>query len=112
MNKKQINVFMAGIAILSGCATISASKIPGNSIASNKLKADVINMINMVERAQAPGCQYSIIDTKFVGKEGETFFEEWTVLSCDKRIIYPVKFRPSPEGGTDFAVTTPDMKLR
>lgn len=66
----------------------------------------------MIEKARAPGCKYNIIDSKFAGNEGNTFLEDWTVISCGKRIIYPVKFIPSPDGGADFIVTTPDKKAR
>lgn len=107
----KINIFLF-LLVLSGCMTMPTSQVPGATIADNKLKADVIKMINMVEKVQAPGCSYSIIDTKFIGKEGDVFLEEWTILSCGKRIIYPVKFMPSSKGGTDFVVTTPDRKSR
>ena len=72
------------------------------------LPTDIVNMINMIERVQAPNCKHEIIDTKFLRQEGDHYLEEWKVLSCGKEIIYPVKLIPSPSGGTDFGVRTPN----
>ncbi|MFA5059651.1 MAG: hypothetical protein WC676_03395 [Candidatus Omnitrophota bacterium] len=100
------------VLILSGCATANVANIPGNTQANNRLKADIVNMINMVERAQAPHCRYQIIDTKVTGVVGDTVTEEWTVESCGKNIIYPVELTPDPKGGTFFGIQTPDKKDR
>ncbi len=95
-----------------GCATINAMSVPGNTAANNQLKGDIIRMINMVERAQAPKCSYKIVDTKIVGMEGNTVKEEWTIESCDKKIIYPVELTPDPRGGTNFGIKTPEKGAR
>ena len=108
---KQIIHFLLPVLFV-GCATISAMNVPGNTVANNQLKGDIIHMISIIERAQAPGCSYKIVDTKTVGMEGNTVKEEWTVESCGKKIIYPVELTPDPRGGTYFGVKTPEKGAR
>ena len=112
LKKNKILNVALGIVLLSGCATIGAMSIPGETIASLMLKADVLNMINMIENAQAPGCSHKVVDTKFVSMDGDTVNEEWIVKSCGKRIVYPVTFTPDPKGGTYFGVKTPSKGER
>ena len=89
-----------------------AMNVPGDTTASLKLKSDIVGMISMVEKAQAPGCGYSIVDTKVIGMKGNTVKEEWIVKSCGKEILYPVELTPDPNGGTYFGVKTPDKGIR
>ena len=111
MTKKRRADFICFLFLMSfiGCATIN---VPGNTIANSTLKSDIARMINIIENAQAPNCKHEIVDTKFLKQEGNSYLEEWKVLSCGKEIIYPVKLIPSPSGGTDFSVKTPDKGVR
>ncbi|HBR15755.1 MAG TPA: hypothetical protein DD723_09515 [Candidatus Omnitrophica bacterium] len=101
--KKALNVMILATC-LTGCATMS---VPGQTSASPRLKADVVNMINMIEKAQAPRCSFKIADTVFDRVEGDSVFENWIVESCGKEIVYPVKLTPDPSGGTYFGVMSP-----
>ncbi|OGX33613.1 MAG: hypothetical protein A2787_00500 [Omnitrophica WOR_2 bacterium RIFCSPHIGHO2_01_FULL_48_9] len=98
--------------LLTGCATMQATNIPGQTSASLTLKADILNMINMIENAQAPGCSHKVVDTKFIGTTGNSVNEEWIVESCGKQISYPVTLTPDPKGGTYFGVKTPEKGVR
>jgi uncharacterized protein YceK len=109
--KKLIWLLVLGI-ILSGCAMIGPISIPGETSASYTLKADIMHMIHIMQNAYAKGCSYKVIDTKVVGKEGDSILEEWTVLSCGKTVIYPIKLTPSPKGGTYFSVSTPQAYIK
>lgn len=102
-------VRMLPLLLLAACATVN---IPGNSVANPTLKSDIARMINLIENAQASGCHHQFIEAKYVGQEGNVYFEEWKVLSCGKEIIYPVKLTPSPQGGTDFSIKTPEKAAR
>ena len=102
--KKLLSVF--GMIVLSGCAAFMVN-VPGQTSASPRLKSDIANTINMIERAQAPGCSSKIVDTKVTGTTGDTVHEDWIVESCGKQIIYPVELTPDPKGGSYFGVTTP-----
>lgn len=98
------------MVICSGCATFSSKHVPGDTIADNRLRKGVIRMIGIIEKAKCPRCPYSIIDTKVLGREGNAILEEWTVVSGCKKIVYPVRFEPSPKEGIDFAVGAPKAK--
>ncbi len=98
--------------VLIGCATMMAASVPGETMASNTLKADILRMINIFQKANAPGCSYKVINTKFAGKEDNSIREDWTVLSCGKEVIYPVRLIPDPSGGTYFSVSTPEAYIK
>ena len=110
MNK--IFKVLLGAVLLSGCVSMSAMNVPGETKASLTLKTDILNMINMIENAQAPRCSHKLVDTKFVGMDGDTVNEEWIVESCGKNIVYPVQLTPDPAGGAYFGVTTPGKGAR
>jgi len=92
-----------------GCATMN---VPGQTSASPRLRADIVNMIRMIENAQAPGCSFSIVNTSLGRKVGDSIVEDWTIESCGKEIVYPVTMTPDPKGGTYFGVTTPTKEER
>lgn len=100
---------LTAVLFLAGCATVN---VPGNTTADPRLKGDIANMINTIERAQVPGCSHGVVDTKVIGVEGTTVKEEWTVASCGKNIVYPVELTPDPKGGSYFGVTTPARDAR
>lgn len=108
MKKLKLSTFIITALIISGCVTMSAISVPGQTSASLQLKADIINMINILERTQ--GCSYKIVDTKFVKIEGDTVYEDWVVNSCGKDIVYEVKLTPDPRGGTMFGVKSPEKR--
>lgn len=91
---------------VAGCGTIGAATLPGQTTASLQLKADILRMIDMIEKAN--GCSYHVLDTKVIGIENGAVKEEWIVESCGKKIIYPVELTPDPSGGTYFRVSTPN----
>lgn len=108
VRKFKLFTFIITGLIVSGCVTMSAMNVPGQTSANLQLKADIINMINILERAQ--GCSYEIADTKFVKTEGGTVYEDWVVHSCGKDVVYEVKLTPDPGGGTMFGVRSPKKR--
>ncbi|MDP2938989.1 MAG: hypothetical protein Q8O13_02755 [Candidatus Omnitrophota bacterium] len=109
--KKLIFLLVLGV-VLSGCAMVGPISVPGDTSASYTLRADIMHMIHIMQNAYAKSCSYKVIDTKAIGKEGNSILEEWTVLSCNKEVVYPVKLTPSPQGGTYFSVSTPEAYIK
>lgn len=96
--------------LLFGCATVRPINLPGNTVTSPQLRTDIIHMIDIIEKAQNPGCSYKIIDTKVVAKEENTIWEDWIIQSCSKNIVYSIRLTPSPRGGTDFSIKAPGKR--
>lgn len=108
MKKIELFAFVVTALILSGCVTMSAMNVPGQTSADLRLKGDILNIINILEQAQ--GCLYKIVDTKFVKIEDSTVHEDWVVNSCGKDVIYEVKLTPDSRGGTMFGVRSPERR--
>lgn len=87
------------------------SHIPGDTVADNVLKVNILTMLYASEGSRLSKCkEHKIIDTKFLGWEGNIVLEEWTVSSCSEVITYKIKLIPSPAGGVDIVLTIPEKE--
>jgi len=68
--------------------------------------------IKAIEKTQAPECDYRIVDSRVVWKEGRTVDEEWIVKSCGKKIIYEIKLSSDSRGRVYYEITPPVYSLR
>jgi hypothetical protein len=83
---------------------------PGATIADPNLQVDAANFAKTAALAQtSEECsEASVVDTEVVDKPqgaGEAWKELWTLNACGELIALDVLFTPSPQGGTDVAVT-------
>lgn len=89
---------------------------PGQSVASDVLKQDILNFISIL--VIASGCQsFKIVNAKIVGLEGEFNVDDrnrllsgevnevWTADQCGNKKDYYIKLKPDGQGGTHFSVS-------
>lgn len=84
---------------------------PGRSIADIQLQLDAWGMALVNLRTMRPDCpQPAILDTQLNGgmpRPGDPWREKWTVVGCGPQVDLDMRFTPSPQGGTGFAVGMP-----
>ena len=83
---------------------------PGSTIADPNLQIDAANFAKTAALTQSENdcAEASIVDTAVVAKPeqaGGPWKEQWSVSTCGETQLMDVLFTPSPEGGTDVAVT-------
>jgi hypothetical protein len=94
----------------SGCLSVPAATIPGQTLADFRLRRDVYKAIAIAERASGGSASPIIVDTRVT--EAATspagdWKESWFVSRSGTRVEYIIAFKPSPSGGTDIGVTIP-----
>ena len=95
-----ITVIVAACSLL-GCAS------PGQTKANYQLQGDIQSAINANELAHGHIFGGKVVDTKVISTEGQTVTEHWIVNRGNHNVIYEIKMKPSPRGGTDFRVNLP-----
>ena len=96
--------FLLSGTLLLACATVN---VPGETRADSVLKRSVTDFIKQLEVAYHCSTMKLIVTNTqvtmpFDGKQSQ---EKWDILSCNgENHSYEVSFRPSPQGGTDFAI--------
>jgi len=83
---------------------------PGSTIADPNLQIDAANFAKTAALTQSENdcAEASIVDTALVAKPEQTgapWKEQWSVSTCGAMQLMDVLFTPSPEGGTNVAVT-------
>jgi len=83
---------------------------PGSTIADPNLQIDAANFAKTAALTQSENdcAEASIVDTALVAKPEQTgapWKEQWSVSTCGETQLMDVLFTPSPEGGTNVAVT-------
>ena len=100
-------VWLLAMAIMLIVPGARAEGLPGETIVNEAMKDSVMKAIGYYEKMLHPGCTPEVIDTKAVGKEGDTIMEEWTVKSCNETLIYPVQLTFISEEKIEFSVSAP-----
>ena len=72
--------------------------------ADARLQADVTQSVINYEVAAGGVANVVLVAAKSLGKEGQTFIEQWTYESASKTVEYKVQFTVSARGGVDFVV--------
>lgn len=99
------------------------ARLVGTSIADTKLQNDALTVVTAAAKTVAPAtCEKSYVtDTQIVSRDAavvpptggqRTWAEEWTVRFCDRDIVVPITFTPTPPRGTTFDVATKDIRAR
>lgn len=83
---------------------------PGSTIADPNLQIDAANFAKTAALTQSENdcAEASIVDTALVAKPeqaGAPWKEQWSVSTCGEMQLMDVLFTPSPERGTNVAVT-------
>jgi hypothetical protein len=85
--------------------TSSGGVVPGSSIGGAELQTDTIAVVETVAIAAHDGCGgATVLDTKTIGGDSDSWIEHWTVQTCDGFDTYEVTFTLSSAGGTGFVV--------
>lgn len=94
-------------------ALVRGIMVPGESIASIQLQGDVMKMTITILQAsrKAENCAApKVFETRISMPPqpiGTPWQEEWTILNCGPQLAIKIDFKPTPDGGTDFAVRVP-----
>ncbi len=114
--------------VISGCATMLNSTIPGSSIADAKLKRDVLRNLSRYENAcslttdaKRPGgdgdvtsflkiVASSLVESPGPGNGGQ-WVEIWTVERWGPNADYRITFTPDGRGGTFLKISPPTEHL-
>ena len=94
--------FVLLVVAITGCVT------PGETRADYIVQGSVQNMINANEIAQGHPFGGRVVDTSVLSVDAGTITESWHVKRGAKTVTYTVKLTPSPEGGTDIAMSLPE----
>ena len=97
-------IWILCLGFLGGCATAS---VPGDTFASIGVQQYIKEEISAMENAYAPQCDHKVINTRLAGHKGENVIENWTVVSCGRKVIYPVEMIPADDGTVGFKVYSP-----
>jgi hypothetical protein len=108
-----LTAMVAGPAILSIFSSVSSGGGMYSGIASEQLKADVLNAIIQYE-SSANGCaDVSLFLGQMIGSPDQTadgsWTEMWQVSACGASHLYSISFTPAAGGGTDFSVLPADQ---
>jgi hypothetical protein len=93
-----------------GGSAVMQKKLIGTvapSSADATLTADVVRAIGQVEAASGGSATPKVIETRQVSSSSKQIREIWVVAREGKSIAYVVTLIPSPQGGTDIAVSGP-----
>lgn len=94
-------------------ALVRGMMAPGESIASFQLQTDTLKMAIAILKAsrKAENCAApKLFETRISMPQqpiGTPWQEEWTILDCGPQLAIKIDFKPTPDGGTDFAVRVP-----
>lgn len=121
--KKGLILLLITTLTLVSCAVPSVG-VPGvDTLADNRLTADVMHTLKTVETGMMllsePGVSSfgrpRVVAKRIVKRPQKTsgeWTEEWTVQRDSGRVLYSIIFRPTPAvGGTDILISAPPTKL-
>lgn len=107
---------MAALAVLTGCGT-SAPQFSGQSLASDQLRRDTLEMLKPYNSART-GCErIEAIETSVVREPGNVLTndsgavmkgsparERWIATSCGSQAAYHIDFIPDGSGGNFISI--------
>lgn|GEM_PF-2307355 len=108
--KKALGI--TGVCLLFPLLAMAGPDVPGKTVADDVLKQDIVQRIDEIQKAMAPQCEYTIVDTRvktvFEMSSGRKIvLEEWVVKNCGQEIVYPIELKERPGGGVDATVSLP-----
>lgn len=115
-------ILIAALLIITSSVCLASGKLPGNSIANEKLQRDTMMPVAVVVKNLNPKCsQNSVVNTKVTqspqgiemknGQPVKGYWSElWTVNSCSYKVYVPITFILD-ETGCTYSINPKEVKM-
>jgi len=96
-------VFTTTLFLVSGCAGLAGTSLPGKSTAGPVLERDTLSMMMMFDQADDKNCkERKVVNREIVSASPQRAEEHWFVNRCGKLVRYRITYQADPRGGTNI----------
>lgn len=94
-------IVVVALFLLSGCAGLVSTSLPGKTTASPMLERDTLSTLMALDRAEDKDCkERKVVNREVVSADSEGAVEHWILNRCGTLVRYRITYRPDPRGGT------------
>ena len=94
-------IVVVALFLLSGCAGLVSTSLPGKTTASPMLERDTLSMLMALDRAEDKDCkEREVVNREVVSADSEGAVEHWILNRCGTLFRYRITYTADLRGGT------------
>ena len=103
-------IVVVALLLLSGCAGLVSTSLPGKTTASPMLERDTLSTLMALDRAEDKDCkERKVVNREVVSADSQGAVEHWILNRCGTLVRYRITYAPDPGGGTMIGWTTGEV---